>query len=369
MNSLFTHRPKCSLLESGSIKAYHFELTSQSPEHPDLEYLLFYTPKDQQQTSPSFVITLSKITAESPIQIISFHNGIDVHCDLRFSVLSQKSFLEEAHIWVQKQHIPTHDWAPILRHTPTINSYQKIDYGHIKGYRYQFLHNAVCTLGAYPFMLSLFAPQKKSPSLVLYAEKLREKFVLSFLFRHTHKISVQEVPSATDIFQNMADLAEELLDTPQKQEQDFSIPILQFSLEKINTILRIEKLFEFSLLSVLVGLIGHILFHLSGIPIVGWLFIALSVICWFISSVHYLFSISIQFKNPLIKLPLFALILLPFYLPSYGPTLLLLAVLLQPFLLGRLLRSFGLQTSKNGLQNDERTLLKTRKAFLERNKD
>ena len=158
MNSLFLKRPKCLVLEEGSMDNLRFELCSESPQHPDLAFMVFYTT--EQDTNPRFVVTLSTNATEN-LYVISFYDDQHVTCDMRFEPLTRDAFLKCAHAWVKKQSLETKEWAPVLKHRPEILSYKSFDYGDLEGYRYHLYHDAASSFERFPYLLELYAPQKK----------------------------------------------------------------------------------------------------------------------------------------------------------------------------------------------------------------
>ena len=199
MNSLFLKRPKCLVLEQGSIGTLNFELCSESPQHPDLALMVFYTTAST--TTPRFVVTLTHKSLDSTIQMISFYDNTQVTCDMRFEPLTQTDFLKVAHTWVESQNLSSRSWAPQLKHKPEIYSYKNFDYGTIEGYRYQFYSEVESSFENYPYLLELYAPQKIQPSMVICTEILEADLQLGIYHRHTHTISIIERPkNAQEIF-------------------------------------------------------------------------------------------------------------------------------------------------------------------------
>ena len=81
--------------------------------------------------------------------------------------------------------------------------------------------------------------------------------------------------------------------------------------------------------------------------------------------VFLFFAVFSCFKSTILNLLLLSVVTLPFLAPTYGATLFLLAVLSSPLILGRTLRRFGLRTTANGINEEDRSLLKARKEYMQ----
>lgn len=348
-----------------------FLLGKDDVEHPELSLIILY--KLHEESSPLFMITLSKKTLENPIQSMNLYSADHFDCRLMFSEPSQESFMEQSHEWVrvQKEQEPK-IWAPPLKHHPVVEESRRTDFGTVMGYRYQYHEKAKTEDIDLSYVLICFAPQETTPSLFLYVESADEALSVHMYRNNKHSLSMTNL--------NHDRPREQLLSIAKRQlstvfeptlpdDVDFPIPILQLRFGDINMILRQEQMYEHSLLVIIISTIGFILYSLVSIPYIGWFFLILSGFCWLISAAHATYSYASLTTNYAIRIPASTMLLLPFFFPQYGPALFLFLMMGTPLFLRNAIVSKGIRISGNGIQEDDKLLLVARKMHFDQKKN
>ena len=365
--NIFSIQPDLSALQKGEFNGLSFVLGVDDIQYPDLSLIIMY--KKDKDSEPLFMITLSKRTAESPIQSLSMYGHNIVDGQLLFSEPSADTFISQAHQWVQQHHEKKpNTWPPKLIHYPHIQQSRRSDFGTIEEYRYQYHEDAQTEDAQVPYILACIAPQESNPCLVLYVEQSKQnKELVHMFFKNKHTLSICTLDSDKPRKQ-LLQLAQDFLDSWEEEPSenvDFPIPILNLSHEEINRVLRQEQMYEHSLLIILISTIGFVLFSLISIPYIGWFFLILSFFCWLLSAAHAVYSYTALTPNYSIQLPASTLLLLPLFFPQYGPALFLFIMMATPILLRKAIKSKGIRISGNGIQEDDKLLLIARKMSIE----
>ncbi|MAA79322.1 MAG: hypothetical protein CL916_08680 [Deltaproteobacteria bacterium] len=369
--NIFSNQAHFSVLQKGEFNGLLFFLGKNDIEHPELSLIILYKTQEEED-DPLFMVTLSKKTAENPIQSISLYSKDHFDCQLIFIEPTQDAFMEQAHEWVreQKKQEPK-VWAPPLKHHPVVENSRRTDFGTVVGYQYQYHEKAKTEDVSLSFVLICFAPQESNPSLFLYVESADEALCVHMYLNNKHTLSLSKLKS-DDPRKHLLSIAEKQLravvETPPQDDIDFPIPILQLSAGEITMILKQEQMYEHSLLIVLISTIGFILYSLIGIPYIGWFFLILSGFCWLISTAHAVYSYASLTSNHAIRIPASTLLLLPLFFPKYGPALFLFLMMATPVLLRKSIVAKGIRISGNGIQEDDKLLLVARKMHFDQNK-
>lgn len=354
------------LLKKGMFNGLHFRLGHTYKSFPEVEYAITYAHTEDDNAE--FLVTLSKKDTDSTTQTLTFFSKDNIDCRILFCSPSIESFLEIAHNWVlQISQQPEHQWDPPLQHYPKVLTSQKSEFGTIGPYRYIFHINAQTEEEKLLFVLTCYSPQEKSPTLVLYIEDdSKEEHEIHLFHRNEHITSVGSTNNTTPL-KALLRIAEERFSTSfSPPEEKFSVPILKLSLDEINTVLHVEKIYEHSILIIALALLGNTLYTLTSLPYIGWLFVMISGFCWLATSIHGIFAMSAIFNNLAIRIPVCTLYLLPFFFPVYGPTILLFIILTTPFLLRRIITAKEIKLSGSNIQEDDKLLLTARKMLLKK---
>jgi hypothetical protein len=363
--SLFSPTSDFIVMQKGQFNDLYFRFGQESQKHPDIEFLVVYSKEETSE--PQFVVTLSKKEPNNPTQALSFYSQDTFDCQILFTEPTQEDFLHIAHTWTKKcMSAPKKVWDVPLQHYPVVKVSKSSEFGSIQGYRYVFHTHARTEDELLPFLLVCYAPREKRPALVLYVEnRVPKEYSVHMFHRNEHKFAVETL-TESDPHGSMLSIAEKVFSSSVKEENsEFSVPIFQLNLAEIKHILKLDQLFEHSLLVIVLAIVGHILYSLISIPFVGWFFLLISGFCWLIATIHGMYSFSALFSNMAFRIPACTLFLIPFFFPQYGPTLLLLIFIFIPIFLRRAIRTKGIRISGNGIQDDEKVLLTTRKMHLE----
>ena len=369
--NLFSDQTNFFTLQNGEFNWLIFLLGRDDVDHPDLSLILLY--KTQKDEAPQFMITLSKKTPENPVQSISYYSTDHFDCQLAFSEPTQDDFLAQAHEWVQKQQeeIPK-EWAPVLKHCPTVQDSWRTDFGSVSGYRYQYHERAKTEDLELSYVLTCFAPQESAPSLFLYVESINDSPAIHMYFNNKHALSLDHLQRENPREHLLSIAKEQLFSLPETSSAgdiEFPIPILQLNAGDINIILRQEQMYEHSLLIILISTIGFIMYSLIGIPYIGWFFLILSGFCWLISAAHAMYSYAALTSNYAIRIPASTMLFIPFFFPQYGPALFLFMMMATPVLLRKEIVAKGIRISGSTIQEDDKLLLVARKMHFDQIKN
>ena len=133
----------------------------------------------------------------------------------------------------------------------------------------------------------------------------------------------------------------------------------ELSREEIKTVLHIEMLYELSLISSILLLIGHVFSTMDEICYFGWIFYCIWFVSWLLSSLLALAVQQALIPQIWLRIPAAAFLLAPFFF-IYGPTLYLVLLCTLPYILFRKLKSFNLNVEIGGISREDSELLKLR---------
>ncbi len=285
------------IARTGVLHSYRYILGTDCISELNLQYILFYFQEND--ASPTLVATLTARTKEDCFQHFSLYAKSKVSFELINQDFSIDDFLSYAHSIAQKHlEIGDKEWHPPLQHYPILSDSVLLDYGSVEDYHYELHYDCTSTeFVQYNYILYCFPLQQRVPSLVLYIEQNADdngfeatgENIGCFTTQkhHTEPLEVK-LGSHKAYLKLLLSIAESYLrspvEKPENETSTLSFPVLELGKEEIKKVLHIETLYELSLLSTIMLLVGHVFSTMGSLPYFGWLFSAVWFVSWLLSS-------------------------------------------------------------------------------------